>query len=92
METALPALFAFAGISSIGVIWHCVRSNLSAIASLRHAMYGADSHTMIVVNYLDNASALEPISSVRRPRQVRVPAPKPITHRLHQFGKVSGAA
>jgi len=92
MNIALPALFALTGLVSIAAIWHAMSANLPAIRLLRQQVampgYGSD----VTVNFREPATEFDALSAVRRPRQVRVPAPKPVTHRLHHFVKSRTAA
>jgi len=92
MNIALPALFALTGLVSIAAIWHAVSANLPALRLLRQQVampgYGSD----VTINFREPATELDALSAVRRPRQVRVPAPKPVTHRLHHFVKSRTAA
>lgn len=92
MNTALPVLFALAALCSIAAMWQAVKSNLEEIAHLRRRValpnYGCD----VVVNLREPLAELDPVAAMRRPRQVRVPAPKPVTHRLHQFVKTRTVA
>jgi hypothetical protein len=87
MDIALPALFALAGLGSIVVIWESIKSNLGTIVQLRRQMALPGHGSDIVVTLLEPITEFEAVAAVRRPRQVRVPAPKPVTHRLHHFGK-----
>jgi hypothetical protein len=92
MSIALPVLFALAGFCSVAAIWHGIASNLDAVSDLRRRValpaYGSE----VVVTLREAAIDFDPVSAVRRPRQVRVPAPKPVTHRLHHFAKARTAA
>lgn len=92
MNFALPALFSLAGVFSIAAMWQAVSSNLSAISDLRRRVAMPEYGSEIVVSFREQLAEFETVSAVRRPRQVRVPAPKPVTHRLHQFAKARSAA
>lgn len=92
MSVALPVLFGLVGIASIAVIWHTVASNIGAIADLRRQIMSPALDSGLIVNFREQPIEFDIMSGVRRPRQVRVPAPKPVTHRLHQFTKARTAA
>lgn len=91
MSIALPLLFALAGLLAMASIWRALSANLSAIVDLRRAVARPGLGAEIVVNLREPFSAFEPVSSVRKPRQVRHPVPKPVTHRLHQFARERSA-
>lgn len=92
MNTALPVLFALAAFCSIAAMWQAVQSNLHVISELRRRVALPDYGCEIVVNLREPMGELDAVSAMRRPRQVRVPAPKPVTHRLHQFVKARTVA
>jgi len=92
MNNALPALFALAGLCSVAAIWHAVSANWDAIARLRQQVALPNYGSEVSVVFREHVVDLESIHALRRPRQVRVPAPKPITHRLHHFVKTRTAA
>lgn len=85
MSIALPILFAFAGLFSLSVIWKTIASNWNAIAELRRQVALPGHGSEIIVTFHEGPAEIDAVSSVRRPRQLRVPAPKPVTHRLHQY-------
>jgi hypothetical protein len=91
MNIALPALFALAGLCSVAAMWHAVASNLDAISQLRRRVAMAEYGSDVMVTLHEPLGEFDTVASVRRPRQVRVPAPKPVTHRLHQFTKARTA-
>lgn len=92
MNTALPVLFALAAFCSIAAMWQAVKSNLNVIADLRRRVAMPNYGCEIAINLREPMSELDAVSALRRPRQVRVPAPKPVTHRLHQFVKARTVA
>lgn len=92
MSIALPVLFALAGFFSIAAIWHAIASNWEAVADLRRRVALPEYGSEVLVTLREAAIDFDPISAVRRPRQVRVPAPKPVTHRLHHFAKARTSA
>jgi hypothetical protein len=92
MSVTLSILFGIVGLGSIVVIWQTLAANAGAIASLYRQVSSADFGRDLVVTFRDQPMALNAIGGVRRPRQVRVPAPKPVTHRLHHFAKSRSAA
>jgi len=92
MSIALPALFALTGLFSIVAIWHAVSANLPAMRLLRQQVMMPGYASDVIVNFREPATEFDALSAVRRPRQVRVPAPKPVTHRLHHFAKSRTAA
>ncbi len=85
MTAILPVFFSLAGTAAVFTIWNAVLQNISTVKMLASQIKGLDRTTAITVNLLQNEPALEPVAIVRRPRLTRVPHPKPITHRLHQF-------
>ena len=92
MSIALPILFGMIGLGSIVVIWHTIAANLDAIVDLRRRVAMPEYGSEMIVTFHDSPAQFGTVASVRRPRQVRVPAPKPVTHRLHQFAKARTAA
>ena len=92
MSVTLSIAFGFVAIASIAVIWRTLADNAGAIVGLHRQVTAGQFGHDVVVTFRDLPIELEAMSSVRRPRQVRVPAPKPITHRLHQFAKARSAA
>jgi hypothetical protein len=92
MSIALPVLFALAGLCSFAAIWHAIASNLEAVADLRSRVAMPEYGSEVLVTFREAAGEFDPVAAVRRPRQVRVPAPKPVTHRLHHFVKGRTAA
>lgn len=85
MSIALPILFALTAIVAILAIWNAIASNWDAILDLRRQMSLPEHGSEIIITFHDAAGQLDAVSSIRRPRQLRVAAPKPITHRLHHF-------
>jgi hypothetical protein len=92
MNTALPVLFALAAFCSIAAMWQAVKSNLEGISDLRRRVALPQHGCEIAINLREPLAELDPVAAIRRPRQVRVPAPKPMTHRLHQFAKTRTVA
>lgn len=92
MSIVLPVLFALAGVLSIAAIVRAVTSNLSAIADLRRRVAMPEYGSEVIVNLRANADRFDPVAELRRPRQLRHPSPKPVTHRLHHFVKARTAA
>ena len=92
MSIVLPTLFVLAGVLSFAAMWHAIASNIGAITDLRRRIGQPEFGCAIMVNLRDDAAALDSVAPVRRPRQVRLPHPKPVTHRLHQFAKARTAA
>lgn len=92
MTIALPIIFSLIGVVSIAVIWHTVSSNMGVIAELRRHVTMPEYGSEMTINFRSSSAKFDPLSALRRPRQVRVPTPKRITHRLHQFAKERSAA
>jgi hypothetical protein len=92
MNTALPVLFALAALCSIAAMWQAVKSNLDVVLDLRRRVALPHHGCEVVVNLREPMGELDPVAAMRRPRQIRVPAPKPVTHRLHQFIKTRTVA
>lgn len=92
MSIVLPAVFAFAALYAVAAMWRAVQANLGALRDLHRQAtmpgYGSD----ITVTLREPLADFDPMASVRRPRQLRHPVPKPITHRLHHFAKNREAA
>jgi hypothetical protein len=92
MSFALPFLFALTALFSIAAIWHAIASNWNAIAGLRRQMALPEHGAQIIVTLRENPTEFDAVAMVRRPRQLRVPAPKPVTHRLHHFARTRSVA
>jgi hypothetical protein len=92
MSIALPLLFSLVGVASVAAIWHAIVTNMDAVRDLRRLVGLPDHGAGVVVTFRDHAAGYDSVSMVRRPRQLRVPAPKPVTHRLHHFAKARTAA
>jgi hypothetical protein len=87
MNVALPLFFGAVAIGSVLVIWHTVASNVSAIAALHRQIVSPGVGGDIIVSLKEATVDFGPLHALRRTRQVRVPSPKPVTHRLHHFAK-----
>lgn len=87
MSLVLPTLFAFATAFSLFAIWNAVAAHWNTVLDLHRRIKQPECGAQIVVTLRDDAGELDALSGVRRPRQVRVPAPKPVTHRLHHFAR-----
>lgn len=92
MNTALPVLFALAALCSVAAMWQAVKSNWNVIIDLRRLAAMPNYGCEVSINLREPIGQLDPVAALRRPRQVRVPTPKPVTHRLHQFGNVRTTA
>lgn len=92
MDTALSALFAIAGIFALSSMCKAIWLNGRDILGLRPSGSGHQHDSNIIVTFIEPPCELAPVPSVRRKRQIRMPAPKPMTHRLHHYSKASSVA
>lgn len=90
MAIVLSALFAVAALAAVLTIWHAVASNVQTMLELRRRVSAPHYANEIVVTLRD--PSIEPVASMRRPRQARHPLPKPMTHRLHHYDKSRSVA
>jgi hypothetical protein len=91
MSVALPFLFALAAAAGVWTIWHAVAANIAPIADLKRRMALPDAGAEIFVTLREQDFGPDEGALVRQRRARRAARPKPITHRLHQFGRRSAA-
>ena len=92
MTVMLPTLLILTGLASISVIWRAWASNRTLIANLRRQVKHSEFGGEIIVTLRDPVADFDSMFALRRARQARVAAPKPVTHRLHQFVKPRNVA
>jgi len=88
MNIVLTTLIAAAGLIAVGSMAHLLKSMLPELASLRHAVKSGDDYRSVMVNLRDPFEQSPVEFTMPKHRRHRLLAPKPVTHRLHQFAKM----
>lgn len=92
MSVALPVLFAVAALTCVWAISRALAANLGPIADLKRRAAQPDYGAEVFVTLHEQELGIEDATFIRPRRARHASRPKPVTHRLHQFGRSRSAA